>query len=435
MMLPKRVAMLSMHTSPVARLGSKETGGMNVYVRELTRALAMRGIHIDIFTRASDPNALYVDTKSVGVENARVINVTAGPRAPISKHKLIDYVTPFAEGIRAFAAQENISYDILHAHYWLSGVAAQCLQTMDASSHRRDPIGARQDDVSRKRAPVVQMFHTLGAMKNRVARNESEAETDARMFAECALMRSVACVVASTPRDRDQMIELCDAPADRIVIIPPGVDTNLFHPIPNARAREWIGSYDDKTVLFVGRIDAVKGLDTWFRAMKLVVDRDPTLRTRMCVCLIGGDLDDDVDPDSELARLQTLKEELGIGDIVTFLGGRAQATLPVYYSAADAVVMPSRYESVGLAALEAMACGSPVVASDVGGLSYLVRDGETGFLIPEGNAELFAEKISLLLHDRKLRNEMGKRGIAEAQEYSWANIGERMIELYQDVLN
>jgi D-inositol-3-phosphate glycosyltransferase len=221
---------------------------------------------------------------------------------------------------------------------------------------------------------------------------------------------------------------------DRIVIIPPGVDTNMFHPIPNPRAREWIGSYDDKTVLFVGRIDPVKGLDTWFRAMKLVVDDDPTLRRRMCVCLIGGDLDDDIDPDSEMARLQTLKEELGIGDIVTFLGGRAQASLPFYYSAADAVVMPSRYESFGLAALESMACGTPVVASDVGGLSYLVRDGETGFLVPEGDERQFAAKISLLLRDTALRNEMGKRGIEEAQEYSWSNIAERMIEMYDDLL-
>ena len=417
MMLPKRVAMFFMHTSPVARLGGKETGGMNVYVRELTRALAARGVAVDIFTRASDSNAPYVDTKSIGEKNARVINITAGPRAPVSKHKLIEYATPFAQGIRDFAEQENIAYDIFHAHYWLSGVAAQCLQAMGM------------------RAPIVQMFHTLGAMKNRVARTASETETDARMISECNLMQSVARVVASTPRDREQMLDLCDAPAKRIVIIPPGVDTNLFHPIPNARARESIGSYDDKTVLFVGRIDPVKGLDTWFRAMKLVVDEDPTLRKRMCVCLIGGDLDDDLDPDSELARLQTLKQELGIADIVTFLGGRAQASLPFYYSAADAVVMPSRYESFGLAALEAMACGTPVVASDVGGLSYLVRDGETGFLVPEGNAELFAEKISLLLHNPKLRNAMGQKGIEEAQEYSWWNIGERMVELYQDVLH
>ena len=408
--------MLSMHTSPVARLGGKETGGMNVYVRELTRALAARGIAVDIFTRASDERVPYIDTASVGIANTRVINVPAGPRAPVSKHQLVDYVDEFAQGIYAFAARENVTYDIWHAHYWLSGVTAQCLQS------------------SGLRAPVVQMFHTLGAMKNRVARSATETETDARVIAEQALMRTVARVIASTPRDMEQMIQLYDAPRDKMVIIPPGVDTDVFHPVPSHRAREILGRYDEKTVLFVGRIDPVKGLDTWFRAMKLVVDDDPALRQHMCVCLIGGDLDDDIDPDSELARLVELKEELGIGDIVTFLGSRAQAALPFYYSSAAAVVMPSRYESFGLAALEAMACGAPVVASDVGGLSFLVRDGVTGFLVPEGNAEKFAEKISLLLHQPQLRAGMGKRGVVEAQEYAWSQIAERMTDLYQKVL-
>lgn len=413
---PQRLAMLSMHTSPVARLGGKETGGMNVYVRELSRALAARDIAVDIFTRATDASAPVIDTHSLGVPNARVINIPAGPRAAVSKHQLVEYVGAFAQGVYDFAARENSSYEIWHAHYWLSGAAAQCLQAKGL------------------RAPIAQMFHTLGAMKNRVARSATEAETDARILTEHALMRSVARIIASTPRDMEQMLELYDAPRDRIVIIPPGVDTNVFRPIPTQRARDLIGRYDEKTVLFVGRIDPVKGLDTWFRAMKLVVERDPTLRQHMCVCLIGGDLDDDIDPDSELARLVDLKEELGIGDIVTFLGSRAQAALPFYYSAAAAVVMPSRYESFGLAALEAMACGAPVVASDVGGLSFLVHDDVTGFLVPEGNAEKFAEKILLLLRNPALRAEMGKRGVAEAQEYAWSNIAARMIELYQSIL-
>lgn len=408
--------MLSMHTSPVARLGGKETGGMNVYVRELSRALAARGIAIDIFTRAADAQVPEIDLKSVGIPKARVINIAAGPRAPISKHQLVEYVGAFAQGIYDFAAREKVTYDVWHAHYWLSGAAAQCLQAKGL------------------RAPVVQMFHTLGAMKNRVARTATEAETDMRLVTERELMRSVARVVASTPRDMEQMIQLYHAPRDKVVIIPPGVDTNVFHPIPSQRARDLIGRYDEKTVLFVGRIDPVKGLDTWFRAMKLVVDRDPALRQHMCVCLIGGDLDDDLDPDSELARLVELKEELGIGDIVTFLGSRAQAALPFYYSSAAAVVMPSRYESFGLAALEAMACGAPVVASDVGGLSFLVQDGVTGFLVPEGNAEKFAEKISLLLREPKLRAAMGKRGVEHAQDYAWSNIAGRMVELYRTVM-
>jgi D-inositol-3-phosphate glycosyltransferase len=418
---PKRIAMLSMHTSPVARLGGKETGGMNVYVRELSRALAARGVAVDIFTRAADAQAPDMDTTSVGFPNARVINITAGPRAPVSKHQLVEYVGAFAQGIYDFAAREKLNYDVWHAHYWLSGATAQCLLAKDLRAKGM-------------RAPIVQMFHTLGAMKNRVARTATEAETDTRILTERELMRQVARVVASTPRDMEQMLQLYDAPRDKIVIIPPGVDTDVFHPIPSQHARDLIGKYDEKTVLFVGRIDPVKGLDTWFRAMKLVVDDDPALRQHMCVCLIGGDLDDDMDPDSELARLVELKEELGIGDIVTFLGSRAQAALPFYYSSAAAVVMPSRYESFGLAALEAMACGAPVVASDVGGLSFLVRDGVTGFLVPEGNAEKFAEKISLLLHEPKLRAEMGRRGVAEAQEYAWSNIAERMVELYQSIL-
>lgn len=408
--------MLSMHTSPVARLGGKETGGMNVYVRELTRALAMRGLAVDIFTRASDPHAPFVDERATDMPGTRVINVEAGPRAPVSKHELARYVEAFASGIRDFAAREGIGYDLWHAHYWLSGATAECLVEMGL------------------RAPIIQMFHTLGAMKNRVARDEREAETGARILAERQLMRRATRVVASTPSDREQMIELYGAPPERIVIIPPGVDTERFRPVPNRRAREWIGSYEEKTVLFVGRIDPVKGLDTWFRAMKQVVDDDPSLRQRMCVCLIGGDLDDDLDPDSELARLVELKEDLGIGDIVTFLGGRAQASLPFYYAAADAVVMPSRYESFGLAALEAMACGTPVVASDVGGLSFLVRDGETGFLVPEGNADLFAEKISLLLHDPHLSHTMGLRAVEVAQAYAWPHIAGRMMELYREVL-
>ncbi len=413
---PKRIGMLSMHTSPVARLGGKETGGMNVYVRELTRALAARGVAVDIFTRASDEQTPFLDTTSVGIANARVINIPSGPRTPVSKHELIHYVDGFAQGIADFAAHEKLAYDVWHAHYWLSGVTAQCLQAYGL------------------RAPVVQMFHTLGVMKNRVARRVSETETDARVIAEKDLMQTVARVIASTPRDMEQMIDLYDAPRDKMVIIPPGVDTDLFHPVPSQRARELLGRYDEKTVLFVGRIDPVKGLDTWFRAMKLVVDDDPALRQRMCVCLIGGDLDDDIDPDSELARLVELKEELGIGDIVTFLGSRAQAALPFYYASAAAVVMPSRYESFGLAALEAMACGAPVVASDVGGLSFLVRDGVTGFLVPEGDARKFADRISMLLHEPKLRVEMGKQGIELAQEYAWPNIADRMLHLYQEVM-
>lgn len=416
MTYPYRIAMLSLHTSPLAKLGGKETGGMNVYVRELSRELAARGLGVDIFTRSQNPRLPRVQEELLGVKNARVINIPAGPETPYPKHLLINHLDEYVAGVRGFAQREGLRYDLLHAHYWLSGVAAHELQ-------KEWP-----------HAPIVQMFHTLGAMKNQVAIGEQDRETAQRIEAERELMQVVSRVVASTPRDKQQMIELYDAPAERIVVIPPGVDTHLFHPIATRRAREWIGTFSEKTVLFVGRIDPVKGLDTWFRAMRLVVEADPSLQRRMCVCLIGGDIDEEDDSDSEMARLDRLKDELGISDIVTFLGGRAQSSLPYYYSSADVVVMPSRYESFGLAALEAMACGTPVVASDVGGLSFIVRDGETGFLVPEGNEQAFANCILNLLRYPKLRDRLGARAVVVAQDYAWHLIAGKIVDLYRLVL-
>src|SRR5919199_1325333 len=182
----RRIAMISMHTSPVATLGGKETGGMNVYVRELSRELAQRGMYVDVFTRSQNPKLPRVDTESLGVDaqRARVILIPAGPEAPYSKHLLINHVDEFAAGILAFAEKEGLRYDLLHAHYWLSGVAARRLQ---ADWHS---------------VPIVQMFHTLGAMKNRVARDEGERETQARIATEGELMRTVTRVIASTPRDK-----------------------------------------------------------------------------------------------------------------------------------------------------------------------------------------------------------------------------------------
>lgn len=409
------LAMISMHTSPLAPLGGKETGGMNVYVRELTRELAARGIRIDVFTRNRESET------EVKVEkfapNARVVNIPTGRPDQYSKHDLYLHIPDFVDGILRWAQTQGCAYDILHAHYWLSGSTALELQRV---------WGQR---------PIVQMFHTLGVMKNRVSRGAYDRETETRIRIEQHLLRKVDRVVASTPRDKQQMVELYAANPARIEIIPPGVDLELFHPIDRREARDFLETpLDDLTVLFVGRLDPVKGIDTWFRAMKLVVERDPDLRSKMCVCLIGGDLDEDDAPDTEYARLENLKDELGIGDMVTFLGRRSQATLPYYYSSADVVVMPSRYESFGLAALEAMACGTPVVATDVGGLSFVVRDGETGYLVPEGDSQAMADCLLKLLHGPELRARLGANGVVTARGYTWPTIADRIIGLYDRVL-
>lgn len=404
------IAMLSVHTCPLAALGGKETGGMNVYVRELSRQLAARGHHVDIFTRSQDPR---VPHEVPGLEiGARVFHVPAGPEAPYDKRRLFDYLPEFVQGVRKEMERDNVRYDVYHAHYWLSGWVARALQ-------RAQP------------APIVQMFHTLGALKNQVAIRSTDRETERRIAVEREIMQFADRIIAATPRDCQQMIDLYDAPPYKISIIPPGVDLDLFHPPEITDRKQYFK--DEHTVLFVGRIDPIKGLDTWFRAMKLVVEQDPSLRGRVCVCIIGGDVNEE-EPNDELARLQALKDELGIADIVTFLGKRSQESLPYYYASADVVVMPSRYESFGMVALEAMACGTPVVASDAGGLSFVVRDGETGFLVPEGDAQAMAQCLSRLLHDAELRARLGKRGVEVAREYAWTRIADQIETLYQQVV-
>lgn len=406
------IAMLSVHTCPLAALGGKETGGMNVYVRELSRELAARGHRVDIYTRSQDPA---VPHEIPGLEiGANVFHIPAGPEAPYDKHRLFDYLPEFVAGVRREAEHAGVRYDVYHSHYWLSGWVARELQKYQP-------------------APIVQMFHTLGAMKNKVARRGYDAETERRITAEREIMQFANRIVAATPRDCEQMIALYDAPPEKIAIIPPGVDLDLFHPIPHSDPIDFDPPKEDHTVLFVGRIDPIKGIDIWFRAMALVVEENPALRGHLCVCLVGGDMDEEAESDTELARLQALKDELGIGDMVTFLGRRSQESLPYYYATADVVVMPSLYESFGMVALEAMACGTPVVASDVGGLSFVVRDGETGYLVPENDPEMLAETIGCLLRDPAKRAQMGARGIEVAREYAWARIADRIEDLYASV--
>jgi D-inositol-3-phosphate glycosyltransferase len=409
------IAMFSVHTCPLSALGGKETGGMNVYVRELARELAARGHCVDIYTRSQDA---HVPHEIPGLEiGARVFHIPAGPEEPYNKHRLFNYLPDFVRGVKMVMEQDGLRYDVYHAHYWLSGWVARELQ-------KTHP------------APIVQMFHTLGAMKNLVARrNGDDSETERRIEIERQMMIYADRIVASTPRDCQQMVELYDADPEKIAIIPPGVDLNLFRPIDQDDARKHIGMLRDEhySVLFVGRIDPVKGIDIWFRAMALVVEENPELRGHTCVCLIGGDVDEESSQDAELVRLQALKDELGISDMVTFLGRRAQDVLPYFYAAADIVVMPSLYESFGMAALEAMACGTPVVASDVGGLSFVVRNGETGFLVPDRDPHALAAQLSQLLQDAKLRQQLGKRGAEVAQEYSWTRIADQMQDLYTQV--
>ena len=406
-MIPKHIAMLSVHTCPLAMLGGKETGGMNVYVRDLTRELTRRGVYVDVFTRSQNPHLPHV-VHSLG-ETGRVIHIPTGPEEPYSKHKVFDYLPEFVDNVLDFAEREGITYDVIHSHYWLSGWAARELRAAWG-------------------APIVQMFHTLGHVKNQIAA-PGEREPQRRVEWETRVVGFADRLVAATPAEEEQLEKLYGADPAKITIIPPGVDLRLFHPHPPEDAKAQLGVKPcDRMLLFVGRIEPLKGIDTLLRAMGLLANECPTWASQICVAIIGGD--PNTTENEEMERLKAIRAELGITDLVTFLGARDQDKLHHYYSAAEAVIMPSHYESFGMVALEAMACGTPVIASEVGGLAYLVRDGKTGFHVPNGDPVALASAIARLVEDPELRDQLGRQAHRYAQHYSWDCIADRMLPLY-----
>jgi D-inositol-3-phosphate glycosyltransferase len=410
-MIPHRIAMLSVHTCPLATLGGKETGGMNVYVRDLTRELTRRGIYVDVFTRSQNPHLPHV-MHSLG-KTGRVIHIPAGPEEPYNKNHVFDHLPEFVDNVLTFAGREGITYDVIHSHYWLSGWAARDL---------RAEWGA----------PIVQMFHTLGHVKNQIAA-PNERESQRRIDVEAEIVRCVDHLVAATPAEKEQLVMLYSADPNKITIIPPGVDLTRFHPHSPEDAKARLGVKPcDQMILFVGRIEPLKGIDTLLRAMALLAYECPTWANKLCVAIIGGD--PNTTENEEMERLKAIRAELGITDLVTFMGARDQDKLHHYYSAAKVVIMPSHYESFGMVALEAMACGTPVIASEVGGLAYLIRDGVTGFHVPDGDPVALAQAMARLMQEPRLRDRLGRQAYRYAQRYSWDCIADRIVPLYSQVM-
>lgn len=405
--------MLSYHTCPLATLGGKNTGGMNVYVRELTRHLGKLGVGVDVFTRSQDEHVPHV-LHDLGYGN-RVVHVCSGPEEPLPKDEMAGYIPDFVEGVLQFAEEKGFHYDLIHSHYWMSGIAARDLK-------------------SAWNVPVVHMFHTLGLMKQRVARQPGEVEGEYRLKGEQDVLRFADRIVAATPAELAQLQWLYQADTKKIVVIPPGVDASRFYPIPFDEAKEAIGVPPcERMLLFVGRIEPLKGIDTLIRAIALMRQQN----VFVCLSVIGGDPgkpDPKSGDNAEMARIQEMHKQAGVEDLVTFLGKRGQDTLPYYYSAAEAVVVPSHYESFGMVALEAMACGTPVVASQVGGLAFLVQDGLTGFTVPVDDPAALAERLVKLINHPELRREMGQRAAKLARDYAWENISRRIFDLYKSVL-
>ncbi len=396
-----RIAMLSVHSSPVGQLGTKDTGGMSVYVQELARELGKRGHRVDVFTRAHDQ----VDDRIVTLgKGARVIHLGAGEAAGMHKLAIYSHLDDFASNLEAFRRRSGIGYDLIHSHYWLSGWAGRWLQRWWGVPH-------------------VTMFHTLGAAKNGTGVGEREPELRIRI--EENLVRNCHRTIAATKRERDELINLYDAPAESISVIPCGVNLDLFQPVDKRKARRQLGLDGNGVVLFVGRMEPSKGIDRLLMAMTRLEQK---LDVRLVI--VGGDGPGEPEAD----RLRRLSRELGIEDSVTFVGTISQKELPLYYSAADACAIPSYYESFGLVALEALACGTPLVATRVGCIESVVREGESGCVVADNSPRRLADAIGALLSKADAGAETATSIRATVTAFSWANIAAAMIEEYESVI-
>jgi D-inositol-3-phosphate glycosyltransferase len=393
----RSLAILSMHTSPLAQPGTGDGGGMNVYVRELGAALARAGVAADIYTRASAPT----DPAIVNVEpGLRVHHVVAGPRGHLDKADLPAVVDEFADGVLARLARDPV--DAIHANYWLSGLAGHTLK------HRLD-------------LPLVSTFHTLDRVKA-----EDSDDTGERATAEAAVIGCSDAILASCAVEATQLHHLYDADPSRIEIVAPGVDHAFFAPGDSAQARRALG-YDETgpLLLFVGRIQPLKGLDVAVRALAALPDE----RARLVV--VGGP--SGPQGDAEVTRVHDLVTSLGLAERVHFVPPQRHELLSTYYRAADVCLIPSRSESFGLVALEAAACGTPVVACAVGGLTTLVDHAQTGFLVEGRDPDAFAAYTAKILDDANLAAEFSQRAAQRARHYTWSVAAARLRRLYTDL--
>ena len=401
----RRIAVISMHTSPTATLGQNGNGGLNVYVREVANAFSDRGIATDVFTRRQSPDEPAVEPLAA---LSRVIYLPAG--RGLDKYSLYDQVPDFARQIEGFAAREGVTYDLLFSHYWLSGEVACIL---------RPQLGLGWAHIA----------HTLGLVKNQTLAAGARPEPALRIRVEGEIAQQADLLIASTPDESAELINAYGADASRVFVVPPGVDLSVFQPIDRDEARRKIGYGPGRLLLFVGRLERLKGVEVAIRALALLRDRN---HDDVRLLILGEDSRDA--EESEKDRLRAIATELGVRDRVEFLGSVAHHELPYFYSAADLCVMPSYSESFGLVGLEAQACGRPVVGSDVTGLRSVVRDEVSGYLVAGHDPATYADRIGRLLDDPDLARQMGLRGRLLAQRFSWTRTADRLQELFEGVV-
>jgi D-inositol-3-phosphate glycosyltransferase len=375
---------------------------MSVYIRELARELSKQGNTVDVYTRVHDPADPIVDDLG---EGARLIHLRAGQEAMIHKLEVYTYLPEFTRNLESFRVNNGLSYDLVFSHYWLSGLVGRYLQPW-------------------WRVPHAIMFHTLGAVKNAIGIGEGDPEL--RIASEKELIDSCQCVIAATARGKAELEHYYDAVPGKISVVPCGVNMELFQPVAKNLARQKLGLTDERILLFVGRIDPLKGADRLLEAMPYLNDF-PGLR----LVIIGGD----ESSRSEVEKLQKRCVELGISDKVIFQGTVKQTELPYFYSAADVGVVPSYYESFGLVALEALACGTPVVAADVGDLKNIIRPGQTGYVVNGNTPANLADGIARVLSQPPRDMESTLTIRASVSRFDWANVAGGIIRELSPVLD
>ncbi|MDQ2950876.1 MAG: glycosyltransferase [Chloroflexota bacterium] len=411
----RRIAMLSVHACPMAKLGGRDSGGMNVYVRELARELGRRGVEVDVFTRWREKDDPRI--QSLG-ENARVVHIPSGPMGYWPKMDVYEHLDEFTTKLQEHVAAEGRRYDLIHSHYWLSAEVSRTLAPA-------------------WRVPRIQMFHTLGLVKREVMDEDIDGESDVRVSIEKRAVRESAAVTAASEIEVGELVDLYGADPAKLHIIPCGVDPTVFRPMRQADAREALGRDQcERIILFVGRIEQIKGIDVLLRALGLLFFRHPELRSDVCLLVVGGALDpgDDSPEIEKIEALRSLVHQHRMEANVSFVGSMDQQQLALYYAAADVCAVPSLTESFGLVALEAMACGTPVVGTRVGGLQTLIEHGQSGLLVPAGDYQALAESIAQVLTDPRLRMHLGHGARDRAEHFSWRSVGDQVEALYAKVL-
>jgi len=403
-----RLAMISLHTSPLDQPGTGDAGGMNVYVIELARRLADRGIEVDIFTRATSSTLPPVVEAADGVT---VRHIHAGPFEGLTKGELPGQLCVFArEVLRSEAAQPVGHYDVVHSHYWLSG-----------------QVGALARD--RWGVPLVHSMHTMARVKNDALAVGDTPEPAARIIGEQQVVEAADMLIANTDIEAKQLINLYDADPGRVEVVHPGVDLSVFQPVDQGTARRSLDLPADAHVLmFAGRIQPLKAPDVLLRAVAVLLEETPSLRSRLVVPVVGGPSGTGLEHPESLAQLAA---ELGVDDVVRFVPPVAQAELAQWCAAATLVAVPSYNESFGLVAAEAQATGTPVIGAAVGGLTTVIRDGHSGLLVDSHEPRDWARAMRRVFEDDALRSRLQAGAVEQARQFSWERTAQSTLEVYR----